>query len=203
ASPAETAPAARLDDPRGALVVIGASTGGPAALAELFGALPGLRCPIIVAQHMPAGFTGLFAERLGRAASFPVVEAHDGQRLVAGRAYVAPGGAHLEIAADGGPPKFRVTARAPRDLFTPSVDRLFRSAAAVAGGGALGIVLTGMGSDGREGVVAIREAGGRTIAESEESAVVFGMPREAALSGAVDEVRPLAEIPAAILRLLG
>lgn len=195
-------PAAPIASAASALLVIGASTGGPAALTALFAALPPLACPVVVAQHMPAGFTGLFAERLTRVARFPVVEAHAGQALQPGRAYVAPGGAHLEIARDDGSWRARVEERAPRDLFSPSVDRLFRSAAAAAGAGALGVILTGMGSDGREGVLAIRASGGRTIAESEESAVVFGMPREAALSGAIDEVRPLAEIPAAILRLL-
>ncbi|HET9795806.1 MAG TPA: chemotaxis-specific protein-glutamate methyltransferase CheB [Thermoanaerobaculia bacterium] len=195
-------PAAPIASGASALLVIGASTGGPAALTALFAALPPLACPVVVAQHMPAGFTGLFAERLTRVARFPVVEAHAGQALHPGRAYVAPGGAHLEIARDDGSWRARVEERAPRDLFSPSVDRLFRSAAAAAGAGALGVILTGMGSDGREGVVAIRASGGRTIAESEESAVVFGMPREAALSGAIDEVRPLGEIPAAILRLL-
>jgi two-component system chemotaxis response regulator CheB len=182
-------------------VVIGASTGGPAALSSLFPALPPLECPVVVAQHMPAGFTGLFAERLSRVAAFPVVEAHDRQPLQPGRAYVAPGGAHLEIEADGAL-RARVAPRDARDLYSPSVDRLFRSAAAAAGPRTVAIVLTGMGSDGREGVLAIRRAGGKTIAESEESAVVFGMPREAVLTGAVDEVRALADMPEAIVRLL-
>jgi two-component system chemotaxis response regulator CheB len=188
--------------PASAVVVIGASTGGPAALTALFAELPALACPMVIAQHMPAGFTGLFAERLTRVARFPVVEAHAGQVLHPGRAYVAPGGSHLEIARDDGTWRARLEERAPRDLFSPSVDRLFRSAAAAAGAGAIGVVLTGMGSDGRDGVVAIRASGGRTIAESEESAVVFGMPREAALTGAVDEIRALSQIPGAILRLL-
>ena len=186
----------------GAIVVIGASTGGPATLSWLLPALPVLGCPIVVAQHMPAGFTGLFAERLSRVAGFPVLEARDGQLLQPGRAYVAPGGAHLDVV--GGAPAYRarVAERAGNDLYSPSVDRLFRSAAAAAGPRAIAIVLTGMGSDGRDGVLEIRRVGGKAIAESEESAVVFGMPREAALSGAVDEVRPLVEIPEAIVRLL-
>jgi len=203
-SPAAAPPAAApIASPASAVIVIGSSTGGPAALTALFAQLPVLACPVVIAQHMPAGFTGLFAERLTRVARFPVVEAHGGQALHAGRAYVAPGGSHLEIARDDGSWKARLQERASHDLFSPSVDRLFRSAAAAAGGGAIGVVLTGMGNDGRDGVVAIRASGGRTIAESEESAVVFGMPREAALSGAIDEVRPLGEIPAAIVRLLG
>jgi len=182
--------------------VIGASTGGPAALSTVFAALPPLDAAVVVAQHMPAGFTGLFAERLARIAKFPVVEAHEGQAVVRGRAYIAPGGHHLDLAGDHPNARVRLAPRAAQDLYSPSVDRLFRSAAAAAGHRAVAVVLTGMGSDGRDGVQAIRGAGGRTIAESEESAVVFGMPREAALSGAVDEVRALAEIPAAILRAL-
>ena len=191
-------PAGRTDG----LVVIGASTGGPAALSTLFAALPSLDAPIVVAQHMPAGFTGLFAERLARNAGFLVAEAHEGQAVQHGRAYIAPGGSHMEFAGDFPNLRVRLTPRASRDLYSPSVDRLFRSAAAAAGRSCVGVVLTGMGSDGREGVVAIRAAGGRTIAESEESAVVFGMPREAALSGAVDDVRALAGIPEAIVRAL-
>jgi len=194
-----------LDPPAGkteGLVVIGASTGGPAALSTLFAALPMLDAAVVVAQHMPAGFTGLFAERLSRIARFPVAEAHEGQAVQHGRAYIAPGGHHLELTGDFPRARVRLAPRAAQDLYSPSVDRLFRSAAASAGPRSVAVVLTGMGSDGRDGVVAIRGAGGRTIAESEESAVVFGMPREAALSGAVDEVRALADIPAAIVRAL-
>lgn len=184
------------------LVVIGASTGGPAALSAVFAALPALDAAVVVAQHMPAGFTGLFAERLARIAKFPVAEAHDGQAVQRGRAYIAPGGYHLDLAGVFPSARVRLTPRGAQDLYSPSVDRLFRSAAAAAGKRAVAVVLTGMGNDGREGVLAIRGSGGRTIAESEESAVVFGMPREAALSGAVDEVRALSDIPAAIVRAL-
>lgn len=200
--PDRAVPIAVPDGPTAGLVVIGASTGGPAALTTLFASLPPLEAAIVVAQHMPSGFTGLFAERLARIAHFPVAEAHDGQAMQAGRAYLAPGGHHLELVGDFPRLRARVAPRGAGDLYSPSVDRLFRSAAAVAGPRALGIVLTGMGSDGREGVLEIRRSGGRTLAESEESAVVFGMPREAVLSGAVDEVRPLADLPGAIVRAL-
>ncbi len=188
--------------PSGGLVVIGASTGGPAAVASVFSSLPRLPAPIVLAQHMPAGFTAIFAERLHRISAFPVREATDGEPLIPGKAYVAPGGVHLEVAGRG--PEFfaRLAARSPEDLYSPSVDRLFASAARAAGPRCLAVVLTGMGSDGRAGVLAVHEAGGRTVAESEETAVIFGMPREAAQSGAVDEIRPLPEIPEAIARLL-
>jgi len=184
------------------LLAIGASTGGPAALTAIFEALPPLGAAVVVAQHMPAGFTGLFAERLARVARMPVCETHDGQRIQPGRAYLAPGGHHLELAGEFPRLRARVSPRGADDLYSPAVDRLFRSAAESAGRAVLAVVLTGMGSDGRDGVVAVRRAGGRSVAESEESAIVFGMPREAALTGAVDEVHALADLPAAIVRLL-
>ena len=200
--PTKIVPVSRPVGTTEGLVVIGASTGGPAALTSLFAALPPIDGAIVVAQHMPAGFTGLFAERLARISAFPVAEAHDGQAIQRGRAYVAPGGHHVDLVGEFPNTRVRLAARAGHDLYSPSVDRLFRAAASVAGPRAVAVVLTGMGSDGREGVVAIRRAGGRVLAESEESAVVFGMPREAALSGAVDEVHPLPEIPSAIVRAL-
>jgi two-component system, chemotaxis family, protein-glutamate methylesterase/glutaminase len=184
------------------LLAIGASTGGPAALTAIFEALPPLDAAVVVAQHMPAGFTGLFAERLARVARMPVCEAHDGQRVQGGRAYIAPGGHHMEIAGEFPRLRARVFPRGDDDLYSPGVDRLFRSAAQAAGRAVLAVVLTGMGSDGRDGVVAVRRAGGRTLAESEESAVVFGMPREAALTGSIDEVHALSDLPASIVRLL-
>ena len=184
------------------VLVIGASTGGPSALSTLFSGLPAVPYPIVVAQHMPGGFTRLFAQRLARIAAFPVEEARDGERVHPGRAYVAPGGGHLEFSRDSGGVRFRISPRLPQDLYSPSVDRLFRSAAAVYGSKTVALVLTGMGSDGKEGVVTVRKAGGGTLAESRDSAVVFGMPREAAESGAVDEVLPLGEMPQAIVRRL-
>ena len=185
-----------------AILVIGASTGGPAAIAAVFAALPAMPFPIVVAQHMPAGFTRLFAQRLARTASFPVEEARDGQSAKPGSAYIAPGGGHLEVTGETGNPRFRITPRLPADLHSPSVDRLFKSAASMFRSRTVAVVLTGMGSDGREGIVAVRAAGGRTLAESKETAVVFGMPREAAESGAVELVLPLGEIPQALVRVL-
>ena len=188
--------------PGAGVLVVGASTGGPSAISTLFAALPPVPYPIVVAQHMPPGFTRLFAQRLARIAGFPVEEAREGERPRPGNAYVAPGGGHLELSGEAENARFRLSPRLPADLYSPSVDRLFKSAAATFGPRTVGVVLTGMGSDGREGVVCVHEAGGRTLAESRESAVVFGMPREAAESGAVDEVVPLAEMPGAILRVL-
>ena len=188
--------------PGAGILVIGASTGGPSAISALFAALPAIPYPIVVAQHMPAGFTRLFAQRLSRTAAFPVEEAREGQRASPGTAYVAPGGGHLEFSGEAENLRFRLSPRLPQDLYSPSVDRLFKSAAAIFGARTVAVVLTGMGSDGREGIVSVREAGGRTLAESKESAVVFGMPREAAESGAVEEVVALAEMPQTLLRVL-
>jgi two-component system, chemotaxis family, protein-glutamate methylesterase/glutaminase len=185
-----------------ALILIGASTGGPGAVTTVLSALPKLPFPIVCAQHMPAGFTSLFAERLTRVAPFPVSEASDGQELSGGRAYLAPGGFHLEIEASGGKLFARVLNKSADDFYSPSVNRLFTTAARAAGHRTVAAVLTGMGNDGRAGIQAIRAAGGRTIAESEETCVVFGMPREAAESGAVQEVVPLQEIPRVIVRML-
>jgi two-component system chemotaxis response regulator CheB len=209
ARPARAAPAVRsappplVGTPPPALVVIGASTGGPAAVALVLAALPPMPGPVVIAQHMPSGFTGLFAERLARICSFPVVEARDGESLRPGSAYVAPGGAHAEIQGRWPALSLRVVSRSPEDFYAPAVDRLFTSAARVAGPKAVAVLLTGMGSDGKEGMLAVQRAGGRTLVESEETAVVYGMPGEAVRSGAADEILALPDIAPAIVRLVG
>jgi len=209
ARPPRPAPASRpapvplVGVPSPALVVIGASTGGPAALSAVLAALPRLPGPVVIAQHMPGGFTGLFAERLSRICLFPVIEARDGEVLRPGTAYVAPGGAHAEVQGRWPALSLRVVTRSEEDFYAPAVDRLFASAARVAGRQTVAVLLTGMGSDGKEGMLAVQRAGGRTLVESEETAIVYGMPREAALSGAADEILPLPEIAPAIVRLVG
>jgi two-component system chemotaxis response regulator CheB len=183
-----------LEPPR--VAVVGASTGGPQALQRLLSAFPhDLPLGVLVAQHMPEPFTRTFAERLGRSTHFAVVEAGDGDLVAAGRVLVAPGGRHLEVRREGGPrgplraAVLPAEPRAPgRRPYVPSVDRLFASAARALGARVCGVVLTGMGNDGAAGVAAIQAAGGLTLAESEDTAVVYGMPRSAAASGAVDEV---------------
>jgi two-component system chemotaxis response regulator CheB len=191
------APARPAIEPR-RVAVIGASTGGPRALQRLLSSFShDLPLGVLVAQHMPARFTRAFAERLGRASRFAVAEARDGDLVAAGRVLVAPGGSHLELRRDGGALVAAVVAaeRGPAvPRYVPSVDRLFASAARELGARVCGVVLTGMGNDGRAGVEAIREAGGLVLAESEDSAVVYGMPRSAAASGSVDEVLGLTEI---------
>lgn len=186
------------------VAVIGASTGGPPALQRLLGALPGdLPLAVLVAQHMPERFTGAFAERLARGSRFSVVEAVDGDLVVAGRALVAPGGHHLELARDAeGVLRAAVLpsgAPGPAARHSPSIDRLFRSAARVVGPRACAALLTGMGTDGRDGMAAVKAAGGLTLAESEETAVVYGMPQSAVASGAVDALLGLDALAARLV----
>jgi two-component system chemotaxis response regulator CheB len=189
------------------LVVLGASTGGPPALQQLLSALPGdLPLAIAVAQHMPERYTRPFAERLGRMSQFEVSEAKGGERIMAGKVLVAPGGKHLKLERTGaGGIEVRAVVVEPMPgtigkRYCPSVDLLFESAARAMGDRVCAIVLTGMGADGRKGIEAVKAAGGLTLAESESSAVVFGMPREAADSGSVDEVLPLDKMAERIVR---
>jgi two-component system chemotaxis response regulator CheB len=181
------------------VVAIGASTGGPAALMEIFGAFSEApRCAFLVAQHMPEGFTASFAARLDRRTALAAREAQGGEEAAPGTVLVAPGGRHLEIETVAGRPVARVVAADESDRYAPSVDRLFESAAKAFGADLLAVVLTGMGDDGRRGVLAVKESGGRVVAESERTAVIHGMPLQAIRTGAVDEVLPLSEMAAAI-----
>ena len=181
------------------VVVIGSSTGGPSALVQIFGAFTEAPpCTFLVAQHMPPDFTRRFAERLDQLTPLRVREAVSGEELEAGTALIAPGGCHLELEMR----ESRVVTRLDRDVesarYVPSVDRLFASAAKHVGQNVLAIVLTGMGDDGRKGACQVKEAGGRVIAESEETAVIYGMPKQVVNAGAADQVLPLKEIPAQI-----
>jgi two-component system chemotaxis response regulator CheB len=181
------------------VVAIGSSTGGPAALMQILAAFPEApSCAFLVAQHMPKGFTRGFAERLDRLTPLSAREAEGGEEPAPGTVLVAPGGRHLELDSTGGRTVTRVSPPSPADKYTPSVDRLFESAAKHFGSDLLAVVLTGMGDDGRRGVTKVKESGGSVIAESEETAVIFGMPEQAIRSGAVDLVLPLSEIPTAI-----
>ena len=181
------------------LVVIGSSTGGPAALMQIFGAFSEAPpCAFLVAQHMPAGFTRGFADRLDRLTSLRASEARGGEELSPGRILVAPGGHHLELRSLEGGIVTSVMRTGNRDKYTPSVDRLFESAVKHFGADLMAVVLTGMGDDGRRGVSAVKNGGGSVIAESESSAVIFGMPQQAIRTGVVDRVLPLGEIAGAI-----
>jgi two-component system chemotaxis response regulator CheB len=177
------------------LVVIGASTGGPPAVQYLLSALPE-RWPgsIVVAQHMPATFTRIFAERLDHLAAVDVAEARDREALRPGRCLILPGGRQGEIEAHGERLRVRLHDRREDERYSPSVDRLLASAAAAAGARLTAVILTGMGEDGAEGVRRVRGHGGWTLAESSDSAAIFGMPQAAIRSGGVDEVLSLEEI---------
>ncbi|AEJ43287.1 CheB methylesterase domain-containing protein [Alicyclobacillus acidocaldarius] len=177
------------------LIVMGASTGGPAAVTAILRELPLLdACAVLIAQHLPATFTAPFAERLHRESAWPVREARDGLAVTAGQCYVAPGGRVTEVVLDGGELRCRVRPPTPTDRYLPSIDALFSSAACLPGIRAIGVLLTGMGRDGVDGLRAIRESGGLAIAEARETAVVDGMPRRAREYGWVDEVVPLGSI---------
>ena len=181
------------------VVVIGSSTGGPPALVQIFGAFTTVPpCAFLVAQHMPAGFTRGFAERLNRLTTLRVREAEGGEELEPGTVLIAPGGSHLELELAGGRVLTRLDSRTEAGNYTPSVDRLFASAAKQFGENLLAIVLTGMGADGREGACQVKEAGGRVIVESEETAVIYGMPKQVVLAGAADEILSLHKIPSAV-----
>ena len=188
--------------PRGVeLVVVGCSTGGPPALQHLFQSLPRLPVPFVVAQHMPPTFTRLFAERVNKLTPFEVREGSDGELLDPGFVYVAPGGMQSEVRRIPEGLQLRVFPAGANDLYAPSVDRLFKTASAACKERLVAVIMTGMGDDGAEAIREVKERGGKTIAESSESAIIFGMPAEAIRTGAVDEVLALSAIPDAIRRM--
>lgn len=183
------------------VIGIGASTGGVEALGHLLAALPEQIPAIVVVQHIPAVFSATLAQRLNQTCRIRVREARDGDTLEPGLALIAPGNFHLTVRAAG--PGYRaVIGEGPLVHYQrPSVDVLFESLAQAAGSDAVGAILTGMGADGAAGLLAMKRAGARTIAQDEGSCVVFGMPREAIRLGAVDEVLPLQRIAPAVVRL--
>jgi len=184
---------------RAELVAIGASLGGPRALAAILRNLPpGFRAPIVVVQHIADGFTEGLASWLAGETHLDVHEARDGEALVPGAVALAPTGRHLEVAEGVA----RLSDAAPVDTFKPSVTPLLVSAARVYGPRVCGVILTGMGRDGAEGLKAIKEAGGPTLAQDEATSAVFGMPRAAIELGAVDRVLPLDDIPRALAELV-
>ena len=211
---------ARETKRRARLVVVVGSAGGPAALARLISELPpGFAVPVVVALHMPQGFTRSFAERLSRTTSFIVREARHDETIQAAHIYIAPGGQHLTLGVrrpgggdgDGGDDDgvregelyFNLEATGANDFCAPSADRLLSSAAESCGDGALGVVLTGMGEDGKEGARALRERGGIVIVESRESAVIWGMPRAVSEAGLANAELDLSTIAAALPLLCG
>ncbi|SPF45543.1 Chemotaxis response regulator protein-glutamate methylesterase [Candidatus Desulfosporosinus infrequens] len=187
------------------IVVIGVSTGGPATLMEIIPELPAdLDATVIIVQHMPPTFTGSFAKRLDENSRLKITEGKAGDVLTKGCAYVAPGGIHLVIRKNLARDEWliRLTTLPEETLFTPSVDVTMKSIVEVFGRRTVGVLLTGMGSDGADGMVAIRQAGGVTIAEDESTAVVFGMPREAIERGGAEIVVPSYQVAKEILKAI-
>jgi two-component system chemotaxis response regulator CheB len=184
------------------LIIVGASTGGTEAIKNFLSQMP-TDCPgILITQHMPEGFTKSFAKRLDGLCKIAVAEAQGGERILPGHAYIAPGHSHMLLARSGANYVTQLDDSPPVNRHRPSVDVLFRSAAKFAGKNAVGVILTGMGKDGAEGMLEMKQAGAYNFAQDEATCVVFGMPREAIAVGAVDEVAPLNDLPSKVLSYL-
>lgn len=184
------------------IVAIGASTGGTEALKDVLVAMPPDSPPIIIVQHMPEVFTKNFAERLNSICSVDVREARDGDTAIPGVALIAPGNYHLALTRDGAKYIVKTNQSPSVNHHRPSVEVLFNTVAQYAGSNAIGVIMTGMGADGATGLLRMKDAGAKTIAQDEDSCVVFGMPKEAIKLGAVDKVVPLSNIPGTILSFL-
>ncbi len=195
--PSRRAPALRVTTDK--VVVVGASTGGTEAILQFLEFMPPDAPAIVIVQHMPEVFTAGFARRLNSMCQIEVKEAASGDRVIQGRALIAPGNRHTLLRRSGGHYVLEVTDGPLVSRHRPSVDVLFRSAAQSAGPNAIGIIMTGMGDDGAKGLLEMKETGAWTMAQDEESCVVFGMPKEAIEVGAVDEILPLARLSGAVL----
>ena len=200
ARPAVPASIGRLSTEK--LIFIGASTGGTEATKEVLMNLPPDSPAVVITQHMPPGFTRSYANRLDGLCKIRVKEAVDGERILPGHAYIAPGGFHLSVERSGANYVARVSDGEPVNRHKPSVEVLFESAARVVGQNALGIMLTGMGADGAKAMRTMREAGSYNVCQDEATCVVFGMPREAIAHGAANEVLPLGKIAGHVIERL-
>lgn len=206
-APVQPAPRAPVRSPLAApravapeLVAIGASTGGPQALFRVMADLgPAFRLPVLITQHMPPTFIPILAEHISRLGGLPCAEAREGERIVAGRAYLAPGDRHMLVAGERHAPVIALSSAPPENFCRPAVDPMLRSAAAVTGGRVLAVVLTGMGHDGLAGARAVADAGGAVIAQDEASSVVWGMPGAVVQAGLAAAVEPVGEVARAIL----
>ena len=176
------------------LVAIGTSTGGTQALEVILKALSRTAPGIVIVQHMPEKFTAAFADRLNTLCALEVMEAKNGDRVISGRALVAPGGKHMQVKRSGAQYHVEISDGPPVNRHRPSVDVLFRSVAKCAGRNSLGIIMTGMGDDGAVGIRDMHDAGAETIAQDEKTCVVYGMPKEAVKLGAIDKITPLDNI---------
>ena len=185
------------------IIFVGASTGGTEAVKQFLLGIPADCPPILVVQHMPESFTGSFAARLDSLSLPRVIEAKGGEAVETGTVYIAPGHSHLRIRRNGTGFLTELLATPPVNRHRPSVDVLFDSAAEIVGQNAIGIIMTGMGKDGACGLLRMRRAGAHTFGQDEASCVVYGMPREAAAIGAVEEVASIGELPKRVLALIG
>jgi two-component system chemotaxis response regulator CheB len=210
-SRAKAVPAPTIACPKGSfsarllsekVIAIGASTGGTEAIKDLLAALPGEMPPIVMVQHMPDTFTPSFARRLDRLAQLTVIEAQGGERLQPGMAYLAPGHSHMRVRKSSGGLVLELSQDEPVNRHRPSADVLFWSVAEQLRHNGLGVILTGMGKDGAQGLLAMRKAGAWNIGQDQASCVVYGMPREAAEIGALDEIASLGDIAGSILAKL-
>jgi len=200
ATPAPMAAMGRLSTEK--IIFIGASTGGTEATKEVLTHLPPDFPAVVITQHMPPGFTKSYAARLDSLCRIRVAEARDGERILPGHGYLAPGGMHLSVERSGANYIARVQAGDPVNRHMPSVEVLFKSAARVVGPNAFGLMLTGMGADGASAMKEMRDAGSYNFAQDEASCVVFGMPREAINAGAVHEVLPLMQMAPKLIERL-
>jgi two-component system chemotaxis response regulator CheB len=182
------------------IICIGASTGGTEALRLVLEAMPPDAPGLVIVQHMPEGFTSAFAQRLNQTCRITVIEAASGDRVIAGRALIAPGNRHAMVQRSGAHYVIEIVDGPLVSRHRPSVDVLFRSVAQAVGPNAVGVIMTGMGSDGAEGLLEMKQAGALTVAQDEASCVVFGMPKEAIECGAVDKIASLSQIPNLIFR---
>ncbi|GBD99139.1 chemotaxis response regulator protein-glutamate methylesterase [bacterium BMS3Abin07] len=185
------------------VIAIGASTGGPAALQYILTRLPHeFPSAMLISQHMPKGFTKSLAQRLNKMSGISVKEAGDNEPIVPSTAYICPGGSHLTVRKKRNCYYTKIIPPSRGDKYVPSVDIMMTSVAASFGKRAIGVILTGMGDDGKRGMLEIRKKNGYTIAESEKTAVIYGMPREVVNSGGAEKIKPLHDIPKELVRIL-
>jgi two-component system chemotaxis response regulator CheB len=176
------------------LIALGASTGGTEAIREVLEVMPADSPAIVISQHIPEAFSRPFAQRMNHCSQMTVTEASDGEQIVSGHVYIAPGDRHLMVIRDGARFRCKLSDGPPVNRHRPSVDVMFRSVAQNIGPNAIGVILTGMGNDGARGMQEMKEAGAHTIAQDEKTSVVWGMPGEAVGLGCVDDVAPLCEV---------
>lgn len=202
ASAGPVAPKLSLSKTTNKIIAIGASTGGTEALKDVLTQFPVNTPGIMIVQHMPANFTTSFAERLNSLCQIRVKEAEDGDSVLPGTALLAPGNYHMVMRRSGARYYVNIKSGPLVCYQRPAVDVLFSSVAAYGGANAIGVILTGMGKDGAQGMLKMKEAGAQTIAQDEKSCVVFGMPKEAIAAGGVDKIVSLRDIPAEVLKLI-